>query len=650
MQQGAHKTNAHLLDELRELRKRNIELEILLANSKAAEENLRAVSETALDAVIISDQDGNIVFWNKTATEIFGYEKDEVLGNPITMLISDVAIKKYNIAKEHVLERGFSLFGKKPIESVAKRKDGTEFPAEFTVSNWKVKDRYYFGGSLRDISEQKRIEKEYERILNMSQDLICIAGTDGYFKYVNPVWEKMLGYPRVELLTRPFLDFIHPEDHQKNDAEVAKLSSGNVAEGFENRYIHKNGSIRIFNWTAAPLPEKGLMYCIGRDITERKRAEEALGKSEARYRELVNNSKNAIAIYEAIEDGRDFIFKEFNHAAENIEQIKKEVLIGKGITEVFPGIKEFGLLDVFRRVWKTGKPEEFPISFYQDDRISGWRDNYIYRLPTGEIVAIYEDVTERKLMEHELQKSHDELEKKVKQRTVELAKTNKELQASREHLKKFAGMLLSVREEERKNISTSLHDELGSMAISVDSPMSIAKEEVKTNNRNAAIKAIEQSQAALRKAVDDLRKLAAGLRPPSLEIIGLTSALNDFISNFKKHSAFEITFRNDLAKKKISDDVAIVIYRIIQEALTNIVKHAKAHDVSVSLYSHKNKVHLDIQDDGVGFDIDKVSKKKEDLKIGIQGMRERVESLGGEFMIKSAFKEGTQLKATLPII
>ena len=79
MQQDAHKTNTQLLDELRELRRRNIELEISLANSKEAETNLRAVSETSLDAVIISDQDGNIIFWNKTATEIFGYEKEEVL-------------------------------------------------------------------------------------------------------------------------------------------------------------------------------------------------------------------------------------------------------------------------------------------------------------------------------------------------------------------------------------------------------------------------------------------------------------------------------------------------------------------------------------------------------------------------------------------
>jgi PAS domain S-box-containing protein len=244
MQQEANEIIAQLSDELRKLRRRNSELEGLLANRAETEENLHSVSETALDAIIIIDQDGNIVFWNKRASEIFGYEAEEVLGNSVKMLIPDESMGGYTSGREHVMEKGFSLFGKRPKESIAKRKDGTKFPAEFTVSSWKVQDKYFFGGSLRDISEQKHIEEDYEKILNMSQDLICVAGMDGYFKYVNPVWERTLGYPREELLTRPFLDFIHPDDHQKNDEEVARLASGKLTLDFENRYICKDGSIR----------------------------------------------------------------------------------------------------------------------------------------------------------------------------------------------------------------------------------------------------------------------------------------------------------------------------------------------------------------------------------------------------------------------
>jgi len=116
----------------------------------------------------------------------------------------------------------------------------------------------------------------------------------------------------------------------------------------------------------------------------------------------------AIAIYRAVDDGNDFIFVDINSGVEAIEQVKRENLIGKSVTEVFPGVEEFGLLDVFKRVHETGVPESHPISFYEDDRIAGWRDNYVYRLDSGEVVAVYRDETERKQMEEEIRKSRDE--------------------------------------------------------------------------------------------------------------------------------------------------------------------------------------------------------------------------------------------------
>jgi signal transduction histidine kinase len=219
---------------------------------------------------------------------------------------------------------------------------------------------------------------------------------------------------------------------------------------------------------------------------------------------------------------------------------------------------------------------------------------------------------------------------------------------SQSYLKKFAAMLISAREEERKNLSTTLHDELGSMALSVTSKISIAKEDVKNNNRKAALKTLEEGEAALRKAVADLRGLAVDLRPPNLEIMGLNTVLTAFIDKAQKQAKFKITFRNELGNKKIADDEAIAIYRVTQEAITNITKHAKAQEVSVRIYLDKKKIHLEIADDGVGCDLNKVLCIKGKPKIGIEGMRERVESLGGEFIITSASKQGTQLKVTLP--
>ena len=127
--------------------------------------------------------------------------------------------------------------------------------------------------------------------------------------------------------------------------------------------------------------------------------ESDLKEYQAKFDVLFNNVSSGVAIYEARNDGEDFVFVDFNPAAEEIEHIKKEELIGKSVTEVFPGVKEFGLFDVFRRVYKTGTPEHHPISVYKDERIAGWRENYVYRLPSGQVVAIYDDVSARKRSE-----------------------------------------------------------------------------------------------------------------------------------------------------------------------------------------------------------------------------------------------------------
>jgi PAS domain S-box-containing protein len=124
--------------------------------------------------------------------------------------------------------------------------------------------------------------------------------------------------------------------------------------------------------------------------------EDELKEHQAKFKALFDNVCSGVAIYEARNDGEEFVFVDFNPAAEEIDHIKKEELIGKSVTEVFPGVKEFGLFEVFQRVFKTGMPEHHPVSVYKDERIAGWRENYVDRLPSGQIVAIYDDVSARK--------------------------------------------------------------------------------------------------------------------------------------------------------------------------------------------------------------------------------------------------------------
>ena len=130
-----------------------------------------------------------------------------------------------------------------------------------------------------------------------------------------------------------------------------------------------------------------------------RQMKEELKEYQAKFQVLFDHVCSGVAIYEARDDGEDFVFADFNPAAEQIEHISKEELIGRKVTDVFPGVKQFGLLDVLRRVYKTGTPEHHPVSVYKDQRIAGWRENYVYRLPSGHVVAVYDDISARKRTE-----------------------------------------------------------------------------------------------------------------------------------------------------------------------------------------------------------------------------------------------------------
>ncbi|MCK5706817.1 MAG: sensor histidine kinase [Candidatus Aureabacteria bacterium] len=231
-----------------------------------------------------------------------------------------------------------------------------------------------------------------------------------------------------------------------------------------------------------------------------------------------------------------------------------------------------------------------------------------------------------------------------KKTAEELKKHQRLLEISERNLKAFSQNILHLREEEKKKLAVDLHDELGSSMVRLNSHLTITEEEVKDRNLKKAFKSIKDTKNTLKSVIENLKKIVSGLRPPALDIIGITGTLKQYFSIIAKQEKFNWNFKADLKHKKLNDDISIVLYRVAQEALNNIIKHSDAKNVKIDLCLEANDIKFRIYDDGKGFDtLENILQKAGILKMGIRGMIERVESLGGVFSITSKSGKGTKI-------
>ncbi len=241
-------------------------------------------------------------------------------------------------------------------------------------------------------------------------DYIFRLDLRGKFLKANSTFLEFTGYKEIDLLGKSILSYIHEEDRENFISYLERLSQSPCSGVCENRISTSNGWKWLFLSCEAIRDKrsKGIQIaCLARDVTSRKCAEKAYFESENRFRQIFDSVNNAIAIYEAVDDGSDFIVKEFNRSAEQITNTSRSKIIGRRVSQIFPDIEHFGLLKILQRVWKSGIPEYQPATRYQDQRLNFWAENHIFRLRSGEIVAIFQDVTRYKAAEEKL-KQNDE--------------------------------------------------------------------------------------------------------------------------------------------------------------------------------------------------------------------------------------------------
>ncbi len=246
---------------------------------RQSEEKFRGLFESSNDAIMLLDEKSFIdcneatlrVFRMKTKEEFLGCHPGEL--SPPRQEDGRDSISAANEKIKVALREGRNFF-----EWTHMRADGTTFPAEVLLSALTMEGRRVLQATVRDITERKRAIQDLDRLFNLSGSMACIIDFKGFFRRVSPAFTETLGYTTEELLARPVLDFIHPEDRARTlEARESKLMKGTEITDFENRYVCKDGRVKWLSWTSRPIPEDGIILAIAYDITRRKEDEDAFG-------------------------------------------------------------------------------------------------------------------------------------------------------------------------------------------------------------------------------------------------------------------------------------------------------------------------------------------------------------------------------------
>ena len=400
--------NSEIKNTQKKLKKRTVMLEEML--------------DGVQDVIGFQKPNHTIIRYNQTGYDLLDLSPEEVKGKKCYELLgrdeecqdcaTQKALKSKNVETVEKLYPGLDKYLRVTSKPVLDKDGEVSFVIE----------------QLRDITEQKEKKKkleQYKSAVESAGESIFMINKNCRYVFANKKHVSRLSKAghitekaKRQVIDRK-IDDIFPE-------EVVKKFLRNVKKVFETGKSHneisKSSKGEIWSSrTFSPVKnsETGgieAVSVVSEDITDQKKKEKVLKKTKKklnrnieRYQQLFENINNCVAVYKVVENGENFILVDFNKAAEKTEQIKREEIIGKKITEVFPRIEEFGLLGLLKKVYKNGEPEYHPATRYEDGRISGWRENYIYKLSTEEIVVVYEDITEKKKAEEEREELQNQL-------------------------------------------------------------------------------------------------------------------------------------------------------------------------------------------------------------------------------------------------
>lgn len=483
-------------------------------------------------------------------------------------------------------------------------------------------------------AERKRVESELRaseakfRALAESAPAAIFICHDDIISYANPAATAITGYSSAELFGKCLWDTAVADSRDSARARAAARRVGSsVPERFELRILTKAGAQRCLDFTDVFFEFAGKPAVLGvaLDITERKQAEDAVRTSQQLLDQVLATLPVGVSVTN--QEG-DIVLA--NTAVRNIwgdplliegpqRWAQSKGWWHESGARIAPS--EWGSARALS-AGETSLNELIDIENFSGKHKTLQNSSAPIRSAEGQIVGavvVNEDVTER-------------------------VRAEEALQDSAERLQHLSRRLLTLQEEERRHLSRELHDEFGQILATITLHLQAAK----NTGGGAAQPSLDESIALLQRAGAQVRNLALELRPMLLETAGLSATLRWLAEQYQQRTGIVTEVDGDTIE--MSSEIAIAAFRVAQEALTNVVRHARAQHVWIELSQSEGRLRLIVRDDGAGFDVGRILERAAEAgNLGLIGMRERVEILGGQLTIDSQIGHGTRICVSLPV-
>ncbi len=623
-----------------------------VTESKRAEEAMReskekfqALVESTSDFIWEVDTHGRYTYCSPQIKELWGYEPQEMIGKtPFDQMKPED--REQTLKAFRALTETPRPVKRMQVGSIDSR--GRDISLDISVVPiWDNHQRLCgFRGISRDITERKRAEQAlraseetYRTVVENAGIGIAVIQGDT-FAYANPRALSVIGLTREQVIGSSFADLVHADDLQDVLALHARLLTGEITPPVYELRLKVSGqgekwvlvNTVPFQWDGRP----GTLNFLT-DITEQRRAEQALRESEARFRTFVEQASEGIALVD--EQGSVLAW---NKVMEQISGIPRAQAVGRPVWDVqwqmTPVERRSPLgADAFKSAFarglrtgdlpQAGKRVEIQVQSTNGERKAVEQIAFSIKTEIGyRFGSVVLDITERKRAEAEREQLLEQV------------------QAGREQLQALSRRLVQVQEEERRYIARELHDEIGQvltgLKLMLDMSVRVPPEVVAGR--------LQEAQALVCHLIDQVQELALDLRPTMLDDYGLLPALTWHLERFKAQTGIDVAFEHCGLEQRLPPAVETAAYRIAQEALTNVARHAAVNQAALALTVEGEELCICIADQGRGFDVKAVVAAG--ASTGLSGMRERASALGGRLTVEGAPGGGTRITAVLPFI